>query len=81
MTPREGVLVVDLSRRGDPVHDRHSEVHQDDVWAQLGGQPYGGGPVSGLAHHIDVRFAGQDEPEAGAHQVLIIRHHDSDHDD
>jgi hypothetical protein len=30
-----GKLVEDRSGRGEPVHDRHAEVHQDDVRPQL----------------------------------------------
>src|SRR3546814_5946824 len=36
-----------------PVHLRHGDVHQHDVWLQVGDQPHGLLAVVGLTHHVE----------------------------
>jgi hypothetical protein len=50
---------------GATVHDRHADVHEDDVGVQLGGEAHRVGPVYGFADYFDVGFGLQDQSEPG----------------
>src|SRR5690606_12916867 len=59
-------------------------VHQHDVGPQLPYLPDGLGTVGGFADHLDAGLRPEDDPEAGAHQFLVVREDDTDmlgHDD
>src|SRR5207244_10809010 len=63
----------------DAVHAGHSDVHEHNVGMELPGAPYRLLAVGGLAHHVEVRFAVEDEVEAGADEGLVVDDQDADH--
>jgi len=71
--------VGDPLGRGDAVHARHSDVHEDDVGAQLAGSGDGVLSVHCLAHHLEVLLDLEDNCEAASHQRLVIGDQDGDH--
>ena len=68
----------DAARRLDPVHPRHSHVHEDDVGLDAGQQLDGGGAVVGLPDELDVVLRLQQHVEAQPVHLLIIDQHDPD---
>ena len=64
--------------RGHPVHDGHADVHHDHVGPEGGGRLDGLLPVRRLAHDLDPILVGQDHPEAGADELLVV---DEEHAD
>ena len=59
-----------------PVHLRHPDVHQDDVGPGAPDRVDGLGAVGRLGDHVDA-VGGQDHPEAGADQRLVVGDHDA----
>ena len=54
----------------------HLHVHQHHVRPQPLDQLDGRGAVAGLADDLDAVLGPEDDPEAGADQVLVVREHD-----
>ena len=69
----------DPTGRLDPVETRHPDVHQHDVGADRVREVDGGGTVGGLAEDEQVGLGGEDHPEPGAHQLLVVCQHDGGH--
>src|SRR5919106_848526 len=67
-----------LSGGRDAVEHGHLYVHQAHIGAQLAGQPYGVLPVARLADDLDAVQGAEDQPEPGAHQVLVVGDQHSD---
>lgn len=63
---------------GDAVHDRHLEVHQDDVRVQFPGLVDGLAAVAGLAHHDDGRVGAQHHAQPGADHGVVVHEQDRD---
>ena len=66
------------ARRLDPVHHRHTDVHEHDVGLQGVSLRDGHLAVLGLAHHLDVVVGVEDHAEAGAHEGLVVDDEDAD---
>jgi hypothetical protein len=66
-------------RRLDPVEHRHPDVHQDQVGPGLQRTRHGLVPVRRLGDDFDVGLGVEDEPEAAAHQRLVVSEQDADH--
>ena len=70
--------------RGDPaggldaVEAGHAQVHEDDVGGELGSQGDGLGAVGCLAHHLEVRLAGEHADDPGAHHRVVVDHQKAD---
>ena len=64
--------------RLEPVHDRHPDVHQDDVGAGPPAGVDGLRAVAGLGDDSDLRVGLEDHPEAGAHECLVVGDQDAD---
>jgi hypothetical protein len=47
-----------LGRRGDPVHDRHDQVEQDDIGLETAGQFHGFGSVGRFTYDFDGQRGG-----------------------
>ena len=62
----------DATRRLEPVHLRHPDVHEDDVGTLERHQVDGFGAVRGLADDLDVVGRSQQHGEAAAHQRLVV---------
>ena len=67
------------ARGSDPVEYRHAHIHQDDVGTQLARAFHRCPAVVGLAHDLDVVLCVEDEPEAAAHERLVVREQDGGH--
>jgi hypothetical protein len=67
----------ELSSR-QAVHARHLDVHEHHVGVGRGDDFHGGGAVVGLAHDFQIVLRLQDQPQAGAHQMLVVDQHDAD---
>ena len=76
--PAATAAAHDAARRLDPVHPRHSHVHEDDVGLDAGQQLDGGGAVLGLPDELDVVLRLQQHVEAQPVHLLIIDQHDPD---
>ena len=75
-----GSLPVGQAASGvDAVHDRHADVHEDDVGVQGMGGLDGLSAVGDIGHDVDVGFRLQDGDKALAHQCLIVGDDDPDH--
>ena len=68
----------DFAGGGDAALDGHVQIHQDDIGMKRFGELHGFHAVAGLAHHFHVRFHGQQQRGAAAHQRLIFRNDDPD---
>ena len=68
----------DPPRGLDAVHRRHAHVHHDHVGTQPLERSDRVGAVDRLAGDLEVVGGVQDHPEAGAHQRLVVGHHDPD---
>ena len=64
--------------RLDAVHDRHAQVHHDDVRPQSADGLDGRSPVGRLTDDLDVGLVGHDHPEARADQLLVVHQQDPD---
>jgi hypothetical protein len=62
----------------DAVHSRHAHVHQRHVRAQAACQLDRLGAVARLAEDVEPRQL-EDQPEAGADELLVVRDEDPDH--
>ena len=56
----------------DAVDVGHADVHQDDVRPQLAGRGQGGGTVARLADNLELGLGAEEEPQPGAHQLLVV---------
>jgi hypothetical protein len=73
--PRRGVGGHDSLDGLDSRHERHREVHHDDVGAQLGGELHSGATVRCLADDLDVVMLEQ-APQPASEQRVVV---DEDH--
>ena len=73
-----GEQAPDLAGRVDAVHDRHLEVHQDDVGAPLAGEPYRLLAVAGVADDLEPLVGAEREPEGFGEEVMVVRDQDAD---
>ena len=71
ITRQSGACAEDPAGGLQAVHVGHPDVHQHDVGPQLRRRRHRLGPVGGLADHLDAA-RGEDHPEAGADQVLVV---------
>ena len=62
----------------DAVHQRHSDVEQADVGAQLERQADCLAPVGGRADHFDVGLGVEQHRQPGAHDGLVVGDEDPD---
>ena len=72
MTCGGAVEAAQRRGRGDAVHLRHPDVHQHDIGPMLADGRNGPRPVVRLAHDLEVLGRGQDDPEPGAHQRVVV---------
>jgi hypothetical protein len=76
---RQGVGPADdLPGRREAVHRRHPDVHQDDVGPQPAGLRHRVHPVDRRPDDREIGFGVQDQPQAGAHQLLVVDDQDAD---
>ncbi len=64
-----------LVDRGQPVHARHAQVHQDHVGPELLGEPYGCGAVRGLAQHLESGCGGEHAAQPIPDDGMVVRDH------
>ena len=62
----------------DAVELRHADVHQDDVGLVQVNSREHVAAVGGLADDVEVRGAGQHDPQAGADQRVVVDEEDAD---
>jgi hypothetical protein len=58
--------------RLEPVQARHPDVHEHQVGTQAARQGHRLVAVGRLADDLDIRLAGQQHPQAGAHHRLVV---------
>src|SRR5215210_4813455 len=75
---RLGKLGLDRRRRLDSVEDRHEEVHQDDIGAQLARGGDGQLAVLSLADDLDVAEKLEEAAKAATHDGVVV---DEEHPD
>ena len=64
--------------RLDAVHHRHPDVHQDDVGCSRAASSTALGAVARLADELEVRLGGDQHPDPGAEQGLVVDEGDAD---
>ena len=69
----------DVAGRLDAVTAGHPDVHQHHVGTQRGAHGDGGGPVGGLANHLDIGFALEDQAEAHPDEGVVVDQEHADH--
>jgi hypothetical protein len=62
----------DLAGGHEAVQQRHPDVHQDDVGLPGPGQVHGLDAVGRFPDDIDAGLAGQNHPESGPDQPLVV---------
>jgi hypothetical protein len=68
-----------VTDRGDPVHDRHPQVHQHHVGLLPADRRHPFRPVVGLADDLDVARRAQNRAQVRADHWLVVDDHDPDH--
>jgi hypothetical protein len=70
-----GLALAGENRTGGsrPVHLRHRQIHDDNVGLQPIGRVHRITAVARFADYVDVPRSGQDRPEAGADDGVVIR--------
>ena len=68
------VLLADAGRRGDPVHDGHLDVGQDDVDVAACNRLDRLASIAGLRDDLDVLFEIEHHGDGAANQSLVVRH-------
>src|SRR3954447_21334152 len=63
----------------DSVELRHADVHEDDVGAVEVDRAEHLAAVRGLGDHVEVLGAGEHDPQAGAHERVVVDEQDADH--
>src|SRR5205807_5623536 len=58
---------------------KHADIHQHDVWFERIGRVEGREAVGGFADDFEVRLGIEDDAEAGADKLLVVRDQDADH--
>jgi hypothetical protein len=79
LDPFEFGVGEDHPDRLQAVHDRHPDVHEDDVGEVRAGQPDRLGAVGRLADDLHVLGAFEQAAKAGPDQLLVVRQQDPDH--
>jgi hypothetical protein len=69
---RERLVGGQLTRGCDAVKPRHPDVHEDHIRTHSTGGVDGFDPVRGLGNHRNVRLCGEDQPETGPDELLIV---------
>ena len=54
------------------IHARHAQVHQDQVGLECPSQVHGFTTVACFAHHLEVGFLAEDQPQPGARQPVVV---------
>ncbi len=78
--PRVGPGPAQFGQGGQPVHDRHLDVQQDDVRAVRPGQLHRVAAVPRLRDDVDVVGGVEDHPDTGSDERFVIGDEDPDHD-
>ena len=73
-----GPLGLDPADRGDAVHVRHQQVHQDDVRLEAAGHRHALGAVGGLADDLDVGLEVEEDPQPHPDDRMVV---DDEHAD
>ena len=55
--------LLERSRRDQPIHPRHRDVHDDDVGLEIDGALDGGRAVAGLGDHFHVGLSVDEQPQ------------------
>jgi hypothetical protein len=76
---RRGMLGGDPSGGFDAVEVGHADVHQHDVRQHPADGVDRLVAVRSLAYDVDVGLGGEDYPEAGADELLVVGDEDADH--
>ena len=76
---RVAVALDEVGGRGDAVEAGHADVHEDDVRGRDAERLQRVAAVAGLAHDGHVGLGVDDEPEACAHERLVVDEEDADH--
>ena len=74
-----GVALDDLPCRLGPRDVGHTNVHEDHVGAELGGETDAHLPARGLSDDLDPRLLGEQRRQTRTKQVVIIDHEQSHH--
>ncbi len=61
-----------MSRRGEPIHHRHFQVHEDDVGSQFRRQIDDLPPVGGVSNNHQPRIGVQCEPKSQAKARVVV---------
>src|SRR5437667_12798234 len=72
-----GELIEDRSGRGEPVHDRHAEIHEDDVGAKFAILLERFLTVRRLSDHLEVRFGREESDHTGPDAGMVVDGEDS----
>ncbi len=76
--PGVGELVENRSGRGKPVHDRHAEIHQDDVGTKFAILLECFLTVRRLTDHLQIGFGREECHETGADEWMVVGGEDPD---
>jgi hypothetical protein len=75
---RLGPLGLDPADRGDAVHVRHQQVHQDDVGLEPAGHGDALAAIGGLADDLDVVLQVEEHAEAHPDDRVVVDDQDAD---
>jgi len=69
---------LDPADRGDAVHVRHQEIHQDDVGLEATGHRHALAAVGGLADNLDVVLEVEEDAQAHPDDRVVVDDEDAD---
>ena len=75
---RLGALGLDSADRGDAVHVRHQEVHEDDIRREPAGQGDALAAVGRLADDLDVVLEIEEDPKTHPDDGMVVDDQDPD---
>ena len=67
-----GKALADLARGLNPIHHRHTQIHEHDIGLGLGNQVHRLGAIAGNAHHGKVAHRAQNHTHPLRHNILVI---------
>src|SRR5205085_6533808 len=76
---RQALITADDARGLEPVHARHTDVHEEDVGARPPRHAHGLLAVARLTHDLEVVLCAEQGAKAGTHESLIVGQGDADH--
>ena len=71
-------VCLELAGGGESVEHGHPDVEQEHIRRVLGNEPNGFGSIDRLGENVEVGLGRQDQAQAGANQLFVVR---DDHTD